>query len=93
MRVRLILVAGTLIGLVGTVGCETNTTKPSGPHKTGIDASDDVCAQLKKDLAKSMDQVLSDLKAQGMDASMLPSKAELKRQFEGPLKANGCSGY
>ena len=79
--------------LVAVIGCESNTTKPSGANQTGIDASDKVCAQLKKDLEKSMDQTLRDMKASGVAASMLPSKAELKKQFDGPLRANGCSGY
>ena len=70
-----------------------NTTAPSGPNQTGIDASDSQCAELKKELEKNMDKVLSDMRGQGVDASMLPSKAELKKQFDGPLKANGCSGY
>ena len=82
-----------LIFLSALTACETNTTKPSGPNQTGIDASDKVCDQLKKDLEKSIDDTLRDMKAAGVDASMLPSKSELKKQFEGPLKANGCSGY
>ena len=83
-----------IIGLLLFVmACDTNTTKPSGPNQTGIDASDSVCDQLKKDLEKSMNQTLKEMRSAGLDASMLPSKAELKKQFEGPLKANGCSGY
>ena len=79
--------------LFAITGCEKNTTKPSGANQTGIDGSDKVCAQLKRDLEKSMDQTLREMRAQGVAASALPSKADLKRQFEGPLKANGCSGY
>jgi hypothetical protein len=74
-------------------GCDTNTTKPSGPNKTGIDASDKQCKKLRKDLDKSIKKTLADMKAQGMPANMLPSRAELKKQFEGPLKANGCKGF
>ena len=79
--------------LVASIGCETNTTKPSGPNQTGIDASDKVCAQLRKDLERNMEKALRDMKSSGVSSSMLPSKAELKKQFEGPLKANGCAGY
>ena len=79
--------------LVAVTGCEKNTTKPSGANQTGIDGSDKVCEQLKRDLEKSMDQTLRDMKAQGVPSSALPSKAQLKSQFDGPLKANGCSGY
>lgn len=82
-----------IIMSVFVMACDTNTTKPSGANQTGIDASDAVCDQLKKDLEKSMNKTLSDMKSAGLDASMLPSKADLKKQFEGPLKANGCSGY
>ena len=73
--------------------CDTNTTEPSGENQTGLDATDKQCEQLKKDLEKSIDQTLKDMKAQGVDASVLPSRSKLKKQFEGPLKANGCSGY
>ena len=75
------------------LGCDSNTTKPSGDYQTGIDATDKQCAQLKKDLEKSIDKTIADLKKQGMDSSMIPSRSEIKKQFEGPLKANGCSGY
>ena len=74
-------------------GSAENTTKPSGVHQTGFDASDDVCAQLRKDLEAGIDQTLSDMKAAGVDSSFLPSRAELKAQMEGPLRANGCAGY
>ncbi|MEE2828697.1 MAG: hypothetical protein VX498_05890 [Myxococcota bacterium] len=74
-------------------GSSENTTKPSGANQTGIDASDDVCAQLRRDLEKGIDETLRDMRAQGVDSSLLPSRAELKAQFEGPLRANGCKGF
>ena len=70
-----------------------NSTKPSGAHQTGMDFDDDTCAQLKLDLEKSIDQTISELRAQGMDSAHIPSRSELKKQFDGPLKANGCSSY
>jgi len=73
--------------------CDANTTKPSGSNQTGLDATDKQCDQLKKDLEESIDKTIAELKKQGMDSSMIPSRNELKKQFEAPLKANGCSGY
>ena len=87
---RALLVVALLFAITG---CEKNTTKPSGSNQTGIDVPDRVCEQLKRDLDKSMDQTLRDMRAAGVASSALPSKAQLKKQFEGPLKANGCSGY
>ncbi len=89
MRSRFLSIGFVLI----FAGCDTNTTKPSGKNQTGIDASDSQCAQLRKDLDQSIKKTLADMKAQGMPANMLPSRAELKKQFEGPLKANGCKGF
>ena len=81
-----------LLGLL-LVACDSNTTKPSGDNQTGIDATDQQCAQLRKDLAKNIDKAIADMKKQGLDASKIPSRAEAKKQFEGKLKANGCSGF
>jgi hypothetical protein len=74
------------------IGEGDNTVKPSGDGQIGIDATDSVCVELKRDLNKtinetladlndSVDQTLADMKAQGISSEYLPSRQELKAQL------------
>ena len=81
-----------LISALALCACK-NTTKPSGRNQTGMDLNDADFTRLKKDLERSINKTLADMRAQGLKGQFLPSRSAIKKQFEGPLKANGCTGY
>jgi hypothetical protein len=76
-----------------TIGDGPNTARPSGDDKTGLDATDSICRQMKRDLDDAITETLRDLREAGMPSDMMPTRAELKKQLSGALRANGCAGF
>lgn len=75
------------------VGTGSNSDSPAGEGRTGVDATDDVCDQLRRDLDVSIGQTLDDLRANGMPSEYMPSRGELEDELSGALRANGCAGF
>jgi hypothetical protein len=75
------------------VGEGPNTARPSGEDRSGLDATDDLCDELKRDLEDAITQTLKDLRDAGMPSDYMPSRSELKKELSGALRANGCSGF
>jgi hypothetical protein len=73
------------------IGDGPNTDRPSGDDRTGLDATDDICDEMKRDLEEAITATLQDLRDAGVSSDFLPSRADLKRELGGALRANGCS--
>lgn len=75
------------------IGDGRNTDLPAGDGRTGIDATDELCDQLRRDLNDSIDETLADMRAAGVDGAYLPSRSDLQDQLGTALRANGCDGF
>lgn len=75
------------------MGDGTNSVKPSGDTQTGIDATDSLCHELKRDLEEAITETLADLRDAGMAPEFMPSRNDLKKELSSALRANGCSGF
>lgn len=75
------------------IGEGPNSVTPSGNDQVGFDATDSLCAELKRDLDESITGTLRSLREAGMSSEFMPSRNDLKKELSGALRANGCSGF
>lgn len=75
------------------IGDGQNSVTPSGEGQVGIDATDSICRELKRDLDKSITETLKELRDAGMSSEFMPTRSDLKKQLSGALRANGCSSF